>query len=176
MSERTLGSPGRVQELFHGLNENWPRVSTRTAGALQGESALSAPDTLPGMCERFPTVFPRARGLRGLQAPPLLSQGSFAGPSLPDMLQFGHWLGLSDRDSTPITGHHRAGREEDCGGSNCSFLKWTGSWLSSREQDRIGGGGGKESPGMCDGTEIEGLALLRAKLLPSTCLQGGRFR
>ena len=28
------------------------------------------------------------------------------------MLQFGYWLGLSDRDNTPITGHHRAGREK----------------------------------------------------------------
>lgn len=31
---------------------------------------------------------------------------------------------------------------------------------------------GKESPGVCDGTKIEGLGLLWAKLLPSTCLQG----
>ena len=141
--------------------------------ALRGESALSAPDTLSGMCKRLPTVFPRARWLRGLQAPPLLPQGSLAGPSLPDTLQLGHWLGLSDRDSTPITGHHRAGREKDCGGSNCSSSNGQAAGCPAESRAGWGGGGGKESPGMCDGTKIEGLALLWAKLLPSTCLQGG---
>lgn len=32
---------------------------------------------------------------------------------------------------------------------------------------------GKQTPGMCDGTKIEGLGLPWAKLLPSTCSQGG---
>ena len=112
----------------------------------------------------------------GCMAPvPSSSSTAFLETSLsrpPPSLQFVDWLGLSHRESTPITGHRWAGREKDCRGSNCSFLKWTGSWLSGRERGRGQGGRGKESPGVCDGTKIEGLGLLWAKLLPSTCSQG----
>lgn len=92
---------------------------------------------------------------------------SLSGP--PPSLQFAYWLGLSHRESTPITGHHWAGRE-----TAEALTAASSNGQAAGCQAESGGVGrrGKESPGVCDGTKIEGLGLLWAKLLPSTCLQG----
>ena len=116
-------------------------MSTLTAGALQSESALSAPDTLPGRCMCFPKFFPWAYGSRAFRLLHCFSRDSFSGPPLPDMLQFGYWLGLSDRDNTPITGHHQAGREKTA--EALIAVSSNGQAAGCPAESRTGWGGGE---------------------------------